>query len=218
METQNASSSLIALRELREGDKRRQREAEQARAKAEREMLICENTERQAAEAFERAQSTRLGRELDAARTEIAHLRGELEQSYRARFEAAPPPRGNRGRTVGWLGLSAGATMLVGALALSAAMQPAAKPTSLAAMAPRPAAACPELPVVAPTAPEPSPTPTAASPAPGRKRPARVRHPPSSRERGKPSATTVCDGTDPLCGLPSGLSDDLDSKRGKRSR
>lgn len=216
METQNETSSLLALRELRASDQRRQREAEQARARQER--LAREDAERQAAEAYERAQSTRLGRELEVARTEIARLRGELEQACLARSEVALPSVMNRARTFGWLGICAGATMLVGALALWAAMQPRARPPALAGMTTRPAP-CPQQAPAASVAREPQPTPTVASaaPAPGKRtpksRPPRPRRPPASHV-----PAVVCDGTDPLCGLPSGLSDDLGKPRGRRDR
>jgi hypothetical protein len=232
---QNENSSLAALRGLREIEKHRQREAEQARAKAEKERLARaearareerlakEQTERQAAEAHERAQSTRLGRELDTARTEIAHLRSELEKTILAHAQAAAaaPLASQRSRTASWLGITAGVTMLVGALALTAAMWSNGKPISVAAIETAPSRACPrpevavrplleEKPAVTTPSIEPSPPKSAPRP-----RPAATHRPGG---KGKTSFNGMCDGRDPLCGIDPGVSDEAGKSRGKRNR
>jgi colicin import membrane protein len=220
MQTQNESSSLVALRELRESDKRRRREAEQAKATAEQARLAAAaaraREERLAREEADRkaalAESTRLGRELAAARAEAASLRSELERVNRAPVLIAAPPA-SRARTAAWLGLSAGATMLVGALALAAAMQPSPPPAPLAERTPQPVLACPDRAPVPPLATVSHPAPPSASiaPVPGKRRPPLPTH-----QQGKPTAKVVCDGTDPLCGIDPKLSDDLGKQRRKR--
>jgi len=234
MQTQNENSSLMALRRLHEIEDRRQREADQARANAEKDRLARaeaqvredrlarEAAERQAAEAFERAQTTRLGRELDAARAEIVHLRGELEKAYLVQATAAAPA-GSRGvRTLSWLGIAAGATMLVGALALAAAMQPDDRRVATAESVSTTLKASPRVEVPAPTPIAAEPTPSA-EPAPPpklapRRRPAARRTPRAGNERPTVRATRDCDPmSDPLCGLPV-VSDEATRRRGKRHR
>ena len=235
MQTQTDDSSLHALRELREIERRRLREAEQTRAKTEKERLekavaqarareerlARESAERQAAEALERAQTMRLGRELESARSEIAHLRGEIERTHlaQAQVEAARPPAANRARSLGWLGITAGATMLVGALALTAAMRPNDRPRSLAEIAARPEPLCPARETPDPLGIEPKPAaPTAnVDHAPAKVAPRS--HLPASghpRGKGKTLVSGTCDGTDPLCGIDPSVIDDVGKKRGKR--
>jgi dTMP kinase len=216
----NEASSLVALRELREMEKRRLDEAGAARARAERERREQEQArrradeerrtreaEQQAIQARLAADVARLHGDLELARAEAARWRDELELA-----RVASPPAGSRSphRWFGWLGLSAGASMLVGALALTAAMRPPPAPR-LTVEAPRvvcpepqPAARAPEPPVVPPTAPPPVVKPSS------RARPPAPTRPPA----GKPPAI-VCDGRDPLCGLPIGTIDDVGQPRGK---
>jgi len=229
MPSRNETSSLVALRELRDMERRRlaeaaearawaekqRRDREEARRRAEEEERARREAERRAAEARETADSTRLRRDLDQARLEIAELLAQLERTSPSRAEWTPPPvrppAPVRARWFGWLGLSAGATMLVGALALTAAMRPRpARPASVEAPAikcpaPRPDAT-PELPPVTAVASAPMSPPPKVKPRP---RPA-----PRPHGGGKPAAAApICDGTDPLCGLPLGTLDDFGRKR-----
>ncbi len=228
MSCRNEPSSLVALRELRDMERQRFAQAEAARAQAEQERQAREEArqraeeeqrarqqaERRATEAREAAESTRLRRELEQARREIAELLARLERASLATDTGTPPPSVPlappvRGRWLSWLGLSAGASMLVGALALTAALAPRPpRVSSLAAPAPR----CPDpLPAMV--------LPSAASPAvaePPAARPVKAPRPrPSGRPHSgeKPPAGPVCDGTDPLCGLPLGALDDFGKKR-----
>jgi hypothetical protein len=235
MSNRNEASSLVALRELRDMERRRIHEAEQAQAmvekerrereearlRAEAERLARQEAERQAAQAREMAESLRLRRELDGARSEIAALRGQLDRATLAQVQlavAAPLPPMTapaRARPFAWLGLTAGATMLVGALALSAALRPRdGRAVSVAIPAPS-APACPS-----PVFPEPRPlpvTPPAVAPPAARKLAPRPRPAPPVRphESGKPPSTNRCDGTDPLCGIDLGAIDDVGKHRRK---
>jgi hypothetical protein len=167
------------------------------------------------------AESLRLRRELDGARSEIAALRGQLDRATLAQVQlavAAPLPPMTapaRARPFAWLGLTAGATMLVGALALSAALRPRdGRAVSVAIPAPS-APACPS-----PVFPEPRPlpvTPPAVAPPAARKLAPRPRPAPPVRphESGKPPSTNRCDGTDPLCGIDLGAIDDVGKHRRK---
>jgi dTMP kinase len=220
MLNRNEASSLVALRELREMEKRRADEAGAARARAERERREQEQArrradeERRAREAEQQAIQARLAGEvarlhgdLDLARAEAARWRDELEGAHLA---SLPPGSPSPHRWFSWLGLSAGASMLVGALALAAAMRPQPAPRltvevpRVVCPEPRPAARVPEPPVVPPAA-----SPSVVKPSP-RPRPPATTRPPA----GKPPAI-VCDGRDPLCGLPIGTLDDVGKQPGK---
>jgi hypothetical protein len=234
MQTQNENSSLKALRGLHEIEKRRQREAEQARAKAEKDRLARaeaqvrearlarEVAERQAAEAFERTQTARLGRELDTARAEIAHLRGELEKAFLAQSQTmAVVPATSRGvRTLSWLGITAGVTMLVGALALAAAMQPGDRPVATAVIATSttksPRVEAPVLsPIAAKPAPSIEPSPPKLAPRP---RPATAKRPPRGGKV-KSKVGPTCDPMlDPLCGIDPNVSDEAGKRHSRRHR
>jgi hypothetical protein len=152
--------------------------------------------------------------DLEDARSQIARLRLELACAQQAQGEW--PPRQRRltwAQWSGWLGLSAGVTMLVGAFALWAATRPQEMP-KLAGEAPF--RACPEEPPLG----ERMPAPVAAGPAEPRAvsapRPAPTwRRPPAPHPQAKPSLPT-CDGRDPLCGLDLGaIDDEVGKKHGK---
>ena len=161
------------------------------------------------------AESAQLHHALENARSQIAQLQIELERTQRLPFELpAPRPHVIWVQWFGWLGLSAGATMLVGALALWAAMRPqeVSKPTVEI-----PSLACPEK---LPTR-QGDLTPVAATPIepslhlPSKPGPRWHRHDVlRPRSEGKP-LPVKCDGRDPLCGLDLGAIDDLGKKRGK---
>jgi len=230
MPNRNEASSLQALRELREMERRRLAEAtevraraeaerrnrEAARRRAEEEQRARHEAERRAAEGREAAESTRLRRDLDQARLEITKLLAELERASLGRAEGTPPPlpppAPARSRWFGWLGLSAGASMLVGALALTAAMQP--RPPRAVSVE-TPSATCSDSPPTAVPAPpsvaEAMPEPTVAPPPKVKPRPRPPARPPGAGK--PPSSGPVCDGTDPLCGLPLGTLDDVGKKR-----
>jgi peptidoglycan DL-endopeptidase CwlO len=241
MPNRNENSSLVALRGLREMESRRVREEEQAKAdkerwereqarlRAEQERLARQSAEREAARAREAAEAARLRRELDGAQSEIADLRGQLERA-RANLAqaqlavAAPLPpvmAPARSRTFGWLGLTAGATMLVGALALSAAMRPRDGRAVSVTIPARSTPACSGTRSLDP--PEPQQTPAASPrivPSPPPKFTPRPRPSPPGRPRGngKPPSTNTCDGTDPLCGIDPGVIDDVGKNRRKGDR
>ena len=229
MPNRNEPSSLVALRELRDMERRRlaeaaqahawaekeRRERAEARQRAEEEQRDRQEAERRAAEAREAAESTRLRRDLDQARLEIAELLAQLERTSLARAEWTPPPLPQPtapapSRWFGWLGLSAGASMLVGALALTAAMQP--RPTRAVSIE-TPVLKCPDPRPAAVTEPPPSEAvPEPAPPPPPKVKP-RPRPSPRPPGAGKPpSSGPICDGTDPLCGLPLGALDDIGKK------
>ena len=98
-------STLVALRELRDMERRRiheaepaqaiaekeRREGEEARMRAEAERLARQEAERQAAQVREMAESLRLRRELDGARSEIAALRGQLDRANLAQAQYSAP-------------------------------------------------------------------------------------------------------------------------------
>jgi hypothetical protein len=199
MSNRNEVSSLVALRELRDMERQRLDEADANRRSVD--------------PGFEVA---RLRGELELAHAQNARLRDELERAAGlAAARISPSPRRLAGgQWFGWLGLSAGASMLVGALALSAAMRsPAASPPAAPSLPIAPAVVCagPE-----PSAPAPTvtvaaaPTKPHASKASARPRP---RHPAT-----KQPPTAACDGSDPLCGLPIGTIDDVGTRRGKGGR
>jgi hypothetical protein len=231
MSNRNESSSLVALRELRNMERRRSQEEEQARAeqqrreqaqaraRAEAERLARQQAEHEAALAEKAAESQRLQRDLEGARQQIDYLRREMESAKLAHAQLAAlsvPPAPLRPRPFAWLGLTAGASMLVGALALVLATRPpAGHPVSLDLPA-RPAPSCP-APLATPE-PRPAPTSQPAAVRPPALRPApRPRPAPTARPHNgsKPPSTPVCDGTDPLCGLPLGKLDDLGKLRRK---
>jgi len=160
------------------------------------------------------AESAQLHHALENARSQIAQLQLEFERTRRSSFEL-PATRSHVTwvQWFGWLGLSAGATMLVGALALRAAMRPHQVPKHTVEI---PALACPEksptrqgdlTPVAtAPIAPSLSP--------PSKPGPRWHRHEvPRPRSEGKP-LPVKCDGRDPLCGLDLGAIDDVGKKHG----
>jgi hypothetical protein len=232
MQTQNGDSSLTALRGLHEIEQRRQREGEQSRSHTERqrlakaeahapdEHLTKELAEREAAGTAERIQTLRLGRELDTARTEIAHLRSELEKAYLAQTAIPSPPVRRGVRTLAWLGITAGVTMLVGAAALAAAMRPSDRPVAIAESGTAAAMACPrvEVPIPSTIAPksatglEPSPPKIAPKP-----RPAPAKG--SRGGKGKPGVSAGCDPMrDPLCGIDGSVSDEAAKPRGTKHR
>jgi hypothetical protein len=132
------------------------------------------------------------------ARSEIARLRIELERIQR--LDAQAPARKHVwAEWLGWLGLSAGATLLVGAIALWAAMQGERKPSVATESVPP---ACP--PTAIPTV---APSPLAAVPAKSELSPIPKRVPRSPHRIASPSTTRPhldCDGRDPLCGLDFG--------------
>jgi hypothetical protein len=233
MSSRNEASSLVALRELRDMERRRLAEAAQAQAQAEKErreraearrraeeeQRDRQEVARRAAEAHEAAESTRLRRDLDRARLEIAELLAQLERTSLARGEWTPPPASLPTARAGshwfsWLGLSAGATMLVGALALTAAMRP--RPTRAVSIE-TPVLKCPDPRPLAVT--EAPPSEAAPAPPPPPKVKPRPRPSPRAPGAGKPpSSGLICDGTDPLCGLPLGVLDDIGKKPRKPPR
>ena len=226
MPSRNEASSLVALRELRDMERRRLAEAAQAQAQAEKERRERaearrraeeeerdrRDAERRAVEAREAAESTRLRRDLDQARLEIAELLAQLERTSLARAEWTPPlPQPappTPSRWFGWLGLTAGASMLVGALALTAAMQP--RPTRVVSVE-TPVRRCPDPRPLAVT--EATPSEAAPAPPPPPKVKPRPRPSPRPPRDGKPpSLGSLCDGPAPLCGLPSGVLDYIGRK------
>jgi hypothetical protein len=157
--------------------------------------------------------------ELEAARSEIARLRGEIESAHRAREQAtaARLPGTKLASSASWLGITAGATLLLGALAITAATGPILQPRSLAD---GPASISPACPATgAPADLEANPTPPVASVG-----PAVPKNPPKSRPHatGRPHGnvkapvTAPCDGTDPLCGIDPKVIDDVGKKPRKR--
>jgi hypothetical protein len=184
MPTLNETSSLVALRELRD-------------------LEAC-------------AESEQLRHALEGARSRIEQLQVRLDHAQRAQVEyPAKSPRPTSAQWFGWLGLSAGMTMLVGAVALWAAMRSAEIPKftvdeSRPVCRDVPRTEAREVVVPASTAESPNPAP---KPAP------HWRRPPSSHSPSvdKPSAVK-CDGRDPLCGLDLGAIDDLGRNHGKGSR
>ncbi len=140
-----------------------------------------------------------------------------LSQAPRVPTQVSSSPRRQAfglGEWLGWLGLTAGGTMLVGAVALWAAMRPAETPRLRADTVP---CTCPDVCATSKPIevgqPQPNPHPPA-KPTP-RPRPS-VHRPKNS---GEPS-TADCDGRDPLCGLDLGALDDISGKptRGGRQR
>jgi hypothetical protein len=216
------TSSLLALRELRDTERRRLHDAEQARVRAESERLQRRQAEEQrarqepeqkSAQAREAAESTRLARELETARSEIARLTDEVERSQLGQTEctALPRPAPSAGQWFGWLGLSAGGAMLVGALALWAAMRPQEihKPAW-----DLPRLTCPEIRPSGERPPLlPAVSPLSPAPAPPTKPVVRPRPPTRPRPTTPPSAK--CDGRDPLCGIDFGAIDDVDKRRAR---
>jgi hypothetical protein len=106
----------------------------------------------------------------------------------------------------GWLGLTAGATMLVGALAIWAATGTSARPNS------SPEIELPRRPYHTPAIHLEPPTPPAAPPKlePRRPKPPRPRQPPTVPSIG--SSTVHCDGRDPLCGIDFSTVSDVGGK------
>jgi hypothetical protein len=238
MLVRNDNSSLVALRELREMEKRRLHEEEQVRAKtdkerrdreqaqvrAEQERLARENAEREAAQARETAESARLRRELDSAHSEIAHLRDLLVAASIARAQAASPAPlppvvvPVRARPTRWMAASACATILAGTLAISATMRPKDSPAPLVELPTKSSAACPGISLSDP--PVPRKTATAAPEIIASSPPkvgAKARALPLAHPRGnaKPPSAKPCDGTDPLCGIDIGALDDVGKNRRK---
>jgi hypothetical protein len=195
MSMRNEASSLIALRELRDLERR------QISADAE------------AAQARVAQDAARLRSDLESARSKIGELRAELERARLAQLESASlsipvrPPE--RTRWFGWLGVSAGTTMLVGALALSAAMRPhetrAGSLEPSAARCPAPVTSAAAEPAAPPKVGAPDPRSLPSSKLAPRPRPA----PGRPHGTGKPASAKVCDGTDPLCGIDVGAIDDV---------
>ena len=235
----NENSSLVALRELREMERRRLHEEAQTRAKAEKERwereqeearerearLAREEAEREAQHARESAESTRLRVELGSAHSEIAHLRGQLLASSVAAAQAAslaPPPvvAQARSRPLGWMVASVGATLLAGTLAISAATRPQDVPAALARSPTKAAPACPKTQASDPSVFRPPATASQegianTSPKLGPKlRPSPLRPRPDP----KPVTSKICDGTDPLCGIDTNAIDDISRGRRKGDR
>lgn len=213
MSDHNENSALVALRELRDMEKRRTREEREARARAEAERLerlradearlAHEQAEREAAR--QRADEDRLRRELEMARNEASRLREQL--AARPLVVPAPvsPPAviTPRRQPVTWMLISLAATALAGVLAL----QPTGR--SEAPARPLPAAA----PMICPKPKEPAPVVIPAvvhPPAPPFVRPQpRPKHRPVTA----PPASPKCDGTDPLCGLDTAALEDTVRRR-----
>jgi len=216
----NENSSLVALRELREMERRRLHEEEQTRAKAEKERwereqeearerearLAREEAEREAQHARESAESTRLRVELGSAHSEIAHLRGQVLASSVAAAQAAslaPPPvvAQARSRPLGW-------------------MRPQDVPAALARSPTKAAPACPKTQASDPSVFRPPATASQegianTSPKLGPKlRPSPLRPRPDP----KPVTSKICDGTDPLCGIDTNAIDDISRGRRKGDR
>ena len=224
------ASSLVALRELRDMERRRMEEAEpesakqekqrhdqeQARLRAEEERLARERAERETARAA--AEAVHLRHELTDARSELARLRAQLDSGSFAQARltpvAAPPASAARTRPFAWLGVTAGASMLVGALALFAAAQPRDSRAMFPDFPARPTSLCPSAPS-APSVPPSPPAPPVTSAISAPRPTPRPRPSPAVRPRGesKPASAPTCDGTDPLCGLPLGAIDDVGKPR-----
>jgi len=234
MSNANENSALIALRELREIERRRSHEEQQARAaldRQQREQKAAQarrtrearaQTEWESATAAARAEAERLGRELESARAEIVQLRSQvLAQASVA--EAARPVgarSSRRLRAVAWLAISAGTMMLVGGLALSAGKRPThGRPPKVETFPREPAAACPAVKSTETTRPPPTDSPRGVREAPILRKRSPKSRPSSSRRpgnRAKPGAGKVeCDGTDPLCGIDPRVVDDIGWKRAK---
>lgn len=226
MNERNESSSLIALRGLREME--RQRMADEARARAEAEearrmedrlaaeRLARAEAERASALAAEAAAEEHLRRELGAAQEQLEHLRVRLA-SAQAAVSPAPTPVVIKPRPLGWMAACAAVSTLAGLFAV----QWATTHQQSAASAPTPVAPlCPPAPGPAPSAPSVSAAPTAAPIAPT---PTRL----PTRHSTKPTVTPVvhtpdrgpkCDGTDPLCGLDTEQLDDVRGGGRRRPR
>jgi hypothetical protein len=118
----------------------------------------------------------------------------------------AGPARLSLAQWCGWLGFSAGATMLVGALAIWAATGTQVRPKAPREM---------EVPIRSQQAPtihaEPA-TPSSAppKPEPRRPKPVRPRQPPSVPVIG--GGAVPCDGRDPLCGIDFSTVSDVGGK------
>jgi hypothetical protein len=152
------------------------------------------------------AESSQLPLDLEGARLQIARLRLELARAQQLQAQATPTDRHLTWvKGAGWLGLSAGVTMLVGAFALWAAMGSQELPKLTVEV---PSQACPEQRregMAGPGAvalPEPRLEPPA-KPVPHGRRPS-APHP----QAGAKPASVTCDGRDPLCGLDLGAIDD----------
>jgi hypothetical protein len=234
MANRNEVSSLVALRELRDMERRRlgqeaeaearaerhRREQEQARMRADEERLARERAAGEAVLAAEAAEAARLRRELAGAQCEIVRLREQLDCTERARAElaterSAPATNTARPSTLPWLGLTAGATMLVGALALAAATRPQQHPAAWAEPPGKSTAICPE-PVRSPPPPTAVPQLPSAQPSPAKPSP-RPHGSLAGRPRGngKQTSAAICDGTDPLCGIPLDHIDDVGKRPAK---
>lgn len=222
MSNRNEASSLVALRELRGMEKRRLDEAEASRLRGERERREqteahrrseeerqARAAEQQAALASLSVEIARLHGELDLMRAQNVQLRDELERTRLGGLAPSGTSRPTGAQWFGWLGLSAGASMLVGALALSAALRsPLAVPPSAPPSANRPVIAC------APAEPATPAARVAVAPAPVTPPAAKPVRPKPPRPPKQPPAV-VCDGRDPLCGLPLGTLDEAGGKRGR---
>lgn len=223
MNERNESSSLIALRGLREME--RQRMADEARVRAEAEdarraeeraaveRLARAEAERAAARAAELAAEEHLRRELGAAQDELDHLRVRLA-SAQAAVAPAPAPLVIKPRPIGWVAACAAASTLAGLFAVQWA-------TAHQSPAPAPVALCPSVPAAAPS---PSVPAVTVAPAPAPSTPTVTRLP--VRHSTKPTVTPAapvargpkCDGTDPLCGLDTEHLDDTHNTGRKRPR
>lgn len=244
MSAHNENSSLVALRELREMERRRlhdeqqvaarvekeRLEQERAQSRAREERLAREHAEHEAAQARESAESTRLRRELDVARSEMAQLRGQLLSSSMALARAAslapsaPVAVANRSRPWGWMAASIGATLLAGGLAISTIVQSNGDSAPFVHQPSKAAPACPKSPSLAPSASGPAatrpPEPAASAsaklgpkPRPTASARPKVDTKPAAKPVAKPTSGNACDGTDPLCGIDSNVMDDMAKAR-----
>jgi len=147
------------------------------------------------------------------ANCELSQRQVELDLARRLAVQAVPP-RARWTDLVGWLGLSAGVTMLVGAFALWAATQPQERPKLTAE---QPTVLCPPSPVrgveqsSVSSASLVSPAPLKPEPPSLSKRPPRNAHHVTSAQPPRPRPE--CDGRDPLCGLDLGTLDDVGKRR-----
>lgn len=214
MSDHNENSALVALRELRDMEKRRTREEHEARARAEAERLermradearlALEQAEREAAR--QRTDEDRLRRELEMARGEASRLREQLAAVPLAGPAPVPAPAATapRRQPVAWMAISLAATALACVLAIqpTGRSEPPTRPCPAAAPTP----ICPKPPAPAPVAPPAVVHPVV---------PPLVRPQPRPKHRPvtPPPASPKCDGTDPLCGLDTTALEDTTRRR-----